>query len=85
MADLEGILGVWLQIVQGETLSGWWEAGGLYIGLGGWPVDANALGTPLVRPVIAFLTAGDAYELRFGQNFDLCAESVEPVDRTSLR
>ena len=62
-----------------------WEAGGLYIGQVGWPVDANALGTPLARPVITFLTVGDAYGLRFGQNFDLRAQRVDPVDRTSLR
>ena len=61
------------------------EAGGFYIGQFGWPVYANAPGTPLARPVIAFVTAGGAYELRFGRNFDLRAQRVEPVDRTSLR
>ena len=71
--------------MQGETLSGWWEVGGLYIGQVGWPVYANALGTPLVRPVNTFVTAEVAYGLRFRRNFDLRAQRVEPVDRTSLQ
>ena len=49
------------------------RAGGLYIGQVRWPVYANALGTPLARPVLAFVTAGGAYELRFRQNFELRA------------
>ena len=63
---------------------GSWEAGGLYIGQVGWPVYANAPGTPLARPTIAFVAVGGAYELRFGRNFDLRAQRIEPVDRTSL-
>ena len=61
------------------------RGGGLYIGQVGWPVYANALGTPLSRRVIAFVTAGGAYKLQFGRYLDLRAQRVEPVDRTSLR
>ena len=71
--------------MQGGTLKWVWEAGSLYIGQVGWPVDANALGTPLARPVIAFVTAETPYGLRFGRNLDLRAQRVDPVDRTSLR
>ena len=59
--------------------------GGLYIGQVGWLIYANTLGTPLARPVTAFVTAEVAYGLRFRRNFDLRAQRVEPVDRTSLR
>ena len=71
--------------MQGGILIWWWEAGGLYIGLVGWLVDANGLGTPLARPVKTFVTADDVYGLRFQRNFDPRAQRVELFDRTSLR
>ena len=57
------ISGVWLQICHRGTPIGWWEAGGLYIGQVGWPVYANAPGTSLARPVIAFVTVETPYRL----------------------
>src|SRR4051812_34344901 len=59
----------------------WWSIYRLV----GWLVYANAPGTSLVRPVIAFVIAEVFYRLRFRRNFDLSAQRVEPVDRTSLR
>ena len=53
----------WLQISTRGNPNWVWEAGGLYIGQVGWPVYANALGTPLARPVIAFVTAKTPYGL----------------------
>ena len=81
-----GNLGPNLGMVAAYGLRGnprWW--GGLYIGKVGRLLYANTLGTPLVRPVNAFVIAGVAYGLRFGRNFDLRAQLVEPVDRTSLQ
>ena len=68
-----------------ETLIGWFGRWGSLYRQVGWLVYANAPGTSLSRPVIAFVTAGGAYELRFGRNFDLRAQLVEPIDHTSLR
>ena len=43
------------------------EASGLYIGQFGWLVYANAPGTPLACPVIAFVTAETPYGFRFDE------------------
>ena len=55
----------------GGTLIGWFGRWGSLYRQVGWPVYANALGTPLAYPMIAFVTAEVAYRLRFGRNFDL--------------
>jgi hypothetical protein len=53
------------EFVLGETLIGWFGRWGSIYRQVGWPVDANALCTPLVRPAIAFVTAVTPYGLRF--------------------
>ena len=75
-----GVAVIFTRVTLIGWLGSWWS---IYRQVG-WPVYANALGTPLARSVNTFVTVEVAYGLRFGRNFDR-AQRVEPVDRTSLR
>ena len=63
LGQIWGVWRGWLHICHRGTLIGWFGRWGALYRQVGWLVDANALGTPLARPVIAFVTAEVAYGL----------------------